>query len=142
MGSKKNKKQKKPTAQKTYDEVVGQRDFTQKPKLHGAMLEDMVDHHVERTGIYPFTFTTAFVLFFTSVFCCVVLPLIAGNNPESTPTIISISISLLMPTALAFSRYFVDSKRGICAGFYRTWMVTFAICVAVCYYLFVQGVSF
>ncbi len=140
MGKKKKTQAKASSHDKTYDEVISERDFTKKPKLHGAMLEDMVDHHVERTGMYPFTFTTAFLLFFTATFCCVILPYMFGENSELYPWIISVSMSIFMPLSLSFGRYFVDSKRGICTGFYKTLIVTFAIVVVVCYLLFVQGV--
>lgn len=43
---------------------------------------------------------------------------------------------MLTAAALAFGRYFVDSKRGLCRGFYLTFLVAFGAMTLICWLLF------
>ena len=112
-----------------------------RPKLHGVITEARVEEQVERSGSYPFTFTSSFILFVAAFAGFVLVPYAAGHFGADTRVASVVGISVLLPPALALTRYFLDSKRGICRGFWLTLGVSFAVCLLVSGLLFIGGVS-
>ena len=111
-----------------------------RPKLHGVITEAMVPDQLERSGTYPFTFSSSLILFVAAFAGGVLVPALAGELGLDARVATVAGISVLLPLALALTRYFLDSKRGLCRGFWITLGVSFAVCVLVVSLLLFGGI--
>lgn len=110
-----------------------------KLKLHGVMTEDMVPDQIERAGTHPFTFSGALLITGSVLLGGFVVPLqLSGAGIEFRASALVLQ-PLFTATALAVSRYFVDSRRGACRGFWVTFVVTLVVCFALLYALLYKG---
>ncbi len=119
-----------------------QKDYTVEPapKLHGVITDKMVDGQVEQSGVYPFTFSSSLIIMGAGIVGGVVVPACVEAMGVDARLWTVAALSVLVSLALAFTRYFVDSRRGICRGFWVTLAVSFVALVVVLWLLFYRGV--
>ena len=108
-------------------------------KLVGVMPEDMANE-VQATGTVPFTFKSAFLLAGAVLLGTIAIPFFAFQVGVSVGVSTTCAAPMLTAAALAFGRYFVDSKRGLCRGFYLTFLVAFGAMTLICWLLFFKGI--
>lgn len=108
-------------------------------KLVGVMPERMADE-VKATGSYPFTFKSAFILAGAALLGTIVIPFFATQAGGTIGFATTTALPPLLASALAFTRYFIDSDRGLVRGFFITLAVTFAAVLVICWLLFYQGI--
>ncbi len=116
------------------------REGASKTKLHGVITEQMVPEQVERSGLYPFTFTSAAILMGCALIGGILIPWQAEGLGAPVNLSMVVALPPLLAMGLAVSRYFVDSKRGICRGFWIIFGVTWAISALVLYMMLFQGI--
>lgn len=110
-------------------------------KFHGVITEDGVQEQTERTGVYPFTFTSSAIIAIAALLGYLVLPMLlvlAGVGVKMTTLVLGPSCVAL---ALAATRYLIDSKRGVIWGFWVTFAVTLVVLLAITYLLVFQGIA-
>lgn len=110
-------------------------------KLHGVITEDYLKEQVERTGTYPFTFSSSIIIAVSALLGAVVIPYLAEIQGLDARAAGVCALSVLVPCALAGTRYFLDSDRGVCRGLWVTLGVSFAAVLLVSYLLYFKGVS-
>lgn len=108
-------------------------------KLVGVMPEGMADE-VKATGFVPFTFKSAIILAIAVLLGTIAVPFLASKAGVGIGLSTTCAAPILTASALAFTRYFVDSERGLCRGFYVTFLVAFAALTLICWLLFFQGI--
>lgn len=139
MSGKKSRKQKQ-----AHDSVAGSKKKagrTPETKLHGVITEAMVPDQVKRSGLYPFTFSSALVLMAAALVGGVIIPWQVERFGIAVELSMTVVLPPLLAAGLAISRYFIDSKRGVCRGFWITFCVTWAVSVIILYLLFFQGIA-
>lgn len=107
--------------------------------LVGVMPEEMANE-VRSTGGVPFTFKSAFLLAGAVLLGTIVIPFFASKAGVGIGVSTLFSAPILSAAALAFGRYFIDSKRGLCRGFYLTFLVTFGALLLMCWLLFFKNI--
>lgn len=108
-------------------------------KLVGVMPDDMANE-VQATGTVPFTFKSAFLLAGAVLLGTIIIPFFASQAGVGIGVSTTCAAPVLTAAALAFGRYFIDSKRGLCRGFYMTFLVTLGAMTLICWLLFFQGI--
>lgn len=108
-------------------------------KLVGVMPEQMAED-IRETGSYPFTFKSAFIIAAAALLGTIAIPFLASQAGIWIGLSTLMSLPLLLAASLAYTRYFVDSRRGWCRGFAVTFLVAFVACAAVVWLLFYQGI--
>lgn len=108
-------------------------------KLVGVMPEDLANE-VTATGSVPFTFKSAFLLGGAVLLGTIVIPFFASKAGVGIGLSTTCAASVLTASALAFSRFFLDSKRGLCQGFFITFAVALASLTLLCWLLFFRGI--
>lgn len=96
-------------------------------KFHGVIRNDMVEEQTASAGFVPFTFSTSALLLISSLIGAILVPqvlLICGVSYEVT---LVQSLPLCVACALGYGRYFVDTKRGLCRGFFLTVAITYIL---------------
>lgn len=106
-------------------------------KLHGVITESMVPDQVERSGLYPFTFTSALLLLGSALLGGGVFPWLAGENGRLAALI---ALPILLAVAMGVSRYFIDSDRGVCPGLWVTSGITLVASFMILYLALFQGI--
>ncbi|EFL44062.1 hypothetical protein HMPREF9248_0343 [Fannyhessea vaginae PB189-T1-4] len=109
-------------------------------RFHGVITQDMVEEQTARSGLAPFTFTSAFIVLGMGLIGGVVLPGIAGACSADVPFTLFLTLPLFLAAALAFCRYFVDTHQGMGSGFYLTFLVCWAVSALIVYLLVYQGI--
>lgn len=109
-------------------------------RFHGVITEDMVEEQTARSGLAPFTFTSAFIVLGMGLIGGVVLPGIAGACSADVSFTLFLTLPLFLAAALAFCRYFVDTHQGMGSGFYLTFLVCWAVSALIVYLLVYQGI--
>lgn len=125
---------------RTSTAATDKRESPSRTKLHGVISEAMVDEQVERSGTYPFTFSSAFILFAAAFVGAVLVPYAADSLGLDAKVASVVGLSVLLSIALASTRYFLDSKRGVCQGFWITLGVSFVACLVVSGLLVFSGI--
>lgn len=108
-------------------------------KLHGVITQDRVEEQVERTGIHPFTFSSALLIAAAVCVGGIVVPFVANRMGGDMRLALNVALPVLLAAALGVGRYFVDSRRGVCRGLWVTMGVTLIACALVLYLLLYQG---
>ena len=108
-------------------------------KVVGVMPEALADE-VRESGVYPFTFTSAFIIAGALLVGTIFVPFLATRAGATVGEATTCAVPPLAALALAFTRFFIDSKRGFCRGFFITLGVAFACCLLLCWLLFYQGI--
>lgn len=108
-------------------------------RLVGVMPEEMA-REVRAGGFVPFTFKSASILAIAVLLGTIVIPFIASRAGVAIGVSTTITMPFLTAGALAFTRYFIDSERGWCKGFYLTLLVAFGTTALVCWLLFFRGI--
>ena len=116
-----------------------QRQTEDSRKLVGVMPEGMADE-VKKTGVYPFTFKSAFAIAAAALLGTIVIPFLVSGSGVSVALSTTVTLPVLMAAALAVTRYFVDSDRGLCRGFIITLVVAYIAVLLICWLLFYQGI--
>ena len=107
-------------------------------KLVGVMPEEMA-REVRASGSVPFTFKSAIILAVSVLLGAIVIPFFMSRIGVAIGTSTTISLPFLTAGALGCTRYFIDSERGFCKGFYLTLLVTFVATALACWLLFYKG---
>lgn len=131
-----NKKQATTKAQATTKRQAS----SQPVRFHGVITQDMVEEQTARSGLAPFTFTSAFIVLGMGLIGGVVLPGIAGACSADVSFTLFLTLPLFLAAALAFCRYFVDTHQGMGSGFYLTFLVCWAVSALIVYLLVYQGI--
>lgn len=113
---------------------------SQPVRFHGVITQDMVEEQTARSGLAPFTFTSAFIVLGMGLIGGVVLPGIAGACSADVSFTLFLTLPLFLAAALAFCRYFVDTHQGMGSGFYLTFLVCWAVSALIVYLLVYQGI--
>lgn len=108
-------------------------------KLVGVMPDDMA-REVEGAGVYPFTFTSAFILAGAVLLGTIIIPFLLDGQGVYIGLSTTLACPLLLAAAIAFTRYFVDSRRGICFGFWLTFVIALLAATLICWLLFYKGI--
>lgn len=108
-------------------------------KLMGVMPEVMANE-VAATGFAPFTFKSAFLLAGAILLGTIVIPYLASSAGVDVGLSTTCAAPVLTAAALAFGRFFVDSKRGFCKAFYLTFLLALGAFLLICWLLFFQGI--
>lgn len=103
------------------------------------MPEDLANE-VTATGSVPFTFKSAFLLGGAVLLGTIVIPFFASKAGVGIGLSTTCAAPVLTASALAFSRFFLDSKRGLCQGFFITFAVALASLTLLCWLLFFRGI--
>ena len=109
-------------------------------KLVGVMPEAMADEVTAASGTYPFTFKSAFIIAAAALLGTILIPFLATQSGGTIQFATTAATPPLVAIALAFTRYFVDSERGLARGFFTTLGVAFAVLLAICWLLFYKGI--
>lgn len=135
---------KQPAATKSRTTTKGQASKQQASRqpvrFHGVITQDMVEEQTARSGLAPFTFTSAFIVLGMGLIGGVVLPGIAGACSADVSFTLFLTLPLFLAAALAFCRYFVDTHQGMGSGFYLTFLVCWAVSALIVYLLVYQGI--
>lgn len=113
---------------------------TEKTKLHGVITEQMVPEQVERSGLYPFTFSSAAILMGCALIGGILIPWQAQGIGVSVDLAMLVALPPLLAFGLSISRYFVDSQRGLCRGFWSMFAVTWAVSALILYLMLFCGI--
>lgn len=125
----------------TKAQATTKRQASRQPvRFHGVITEDMVEEQTARSGLAPFTFTSAFIVLGMGLIGGVVLPGIAGACSADVSFTLFLTLPLFFAAALAFCRYFVDTHQGMGSGFYLTFLVCWAVSALIVYLLVYQGI--
>ena len=125
----------------TKAQATTKRQASRQPvRLHGVITQDMVEEQTARSGLAPFTFTSAFIVLGMGLIGGVVLPGIAGACSADASFTLFLTLPLFLAAALAFCRYFVDTHQGMGSGFYLTFLVCWAVSALIVYLLVYQGI--
>lgn len=125
----------------TKAQATTKRQASRQPvRFHGVITQDMVEEQTARSGLAPFTFTSAFIVLGMGLIGGVVLPGIAGACSADVSFTLFLTLPLFLAAALAFCRYFVDTHRGMGSGFYLTFLVCWAVSALIVYLLVYQGI--
>lgn len=125
----------------TKAQATTKRQASRQPvRFHGVITEDMVEEQTARSGLAPFTFTSAFIVLGMGLIGGVVLPGIAGACSADVSFTLFLTLPLFLAAALAFCRYFVDTHQGMGSGFYLTFLVCWAVSALIVYLLVYQGI--
>ena len=108
-------------------------------KLVGVLPKDMASE-VQTSGTVPFTFKSAFLLAGAVLLGTIIIPFFASRVGVGIDVSTTCAAPVLMAGALAFGRYFIDSKRGFCRGFYLTFLMTFGAFTIICWLLLFRGI--
>lgn len=110
-------------------------------KFHGVITEDRVQEQTERTGVYPFTFTSSAIIATAALLGYLVLPvLLSMAGVDVKVTMLALG-PLCVSLALAATRYLIDSKRGVTRGFWVTFAVALSVLLTITYLLVFRGVA-
>lgn len=109
-------------------------------RLVGVMPETMANEVKTTAGVYPFTFKSAFIIAGAALLSTIIIPFLATQAGGSIQLATTLATPPFLAAALAFTRYFVDSDRGLTRGFFITFAVTFFALLAICWLLFYQGI--
>lgn len=100
-------------------------------KLHGVITEAMVPEQTERAGLAPFTFSSALLIMGAALVGGILIPWQASTWGIDVNVSMTAALPPLLALALAVSRYYVDTDRHACRGFWvllgATWLVTLVI---------------
>lgn len=110
-------------------------------KLHGVITEQMVPEQVERSGLYPFTFSSAAILMGCALVGGILIPWQTQKIGISVDLSMVLALPPLLALGLAVSRYFIDSKRGLCRGFWIVFAITWAASALILYLMLFQGIA-
>lgn len=125
----------------TKAQATTKRQASRQPvRFHGVITQDMVEEQTARSGLAPFTFTSAFIVLGMGIIGGVVLPGIAGACSADVSFTLFLTLPLFLAAALAFCRYFVDTHQGMGSGFYLTFLVCWAVSALIVYLLVYQGI--
>lgn len=125
----------------TKAQATTKRQASRQPvRFHGVITQDMVEEQTARSGLAPFTFTSAFIVLGMGLIGGVVLPGIAGACSADVSFTLFLTLPLFLAAALAFCRYFVDTNQGMGSGFYLTFLVCWAVSALIVYLLVYQGI--
>lgn len=125
----------------TKTQATTKRQASRQPvRFHGVITQDMVEEQTARSGLAPFTFTSAFIVLGMGLIGGVVLPGIAGACSADVSFTLFLTLPLFLAAALAFCRYFVDTHQGMGSGFYLTFLVCWAVSALIVYLLVYQGI--
>lgn len=125
----------------TKAQATTKRQASRQPvRFHGVITEDMVEEQTARSGLAPFTFTSAFIVLGMGLIGGVVLPGIAGACSADVSFTLFLTLPLFLAAALAFCRYFVDTHQGMGSGFYLTFLACWAVSALIVYLLVYQGI--
>lgn len=125
----------------TKAQATTKRQASRQPvRFHGVITEDMVEEQTARSGLAPFTFTSAFIVLGMGLIGGVVLSGIAGACSADVSFTLFLTLPLFLAAALAFCRYFVDTHQGMGSGFYLTFLVCWAVSALIVYLLVYQGI--
>lgn len=125
----------------TKAQATTKRQASRQPvRFHGVITQDMVEEQTARSGLVPFTFTSAFIVLGMGLIGGVVLPGIAGACSADVSFTLFLTLPLFLAAALAFCRYFVDTHQGMGSGFYLTFLVCWAVSALIVYLLVYQGI--
>lgn len=125
----------------TKAQATTKRQASRQPvRFHSVITEDMVEEQTARSGLAPFTFTSAFIVLGMGLIGGVVLPGIAGACSADVSFTLFLTLPLFLAAALAFCRYFVDTHQGMGSGFYLTFLVCWAVSALIVYLLVYQGI--
>lgn len=125
----------------TKAQATTKRQASRQPvRFHGVITQDMVEEQTARSGLAPFTFTSAFIVLGMGLIGGVVLPGIAGACSADVSFTLFLTLPLFLAAALAFCRYFVDTHQGMGSGFYLTFLVCWAVSALIVYLLVYQGI--
>ena len=125
----------------TKAQATTKRQASRQPvRFHGVITEDMVEEQTARSGLAPFTFTSAFIVLGMGLIGGVVLPGIAGACSADVSFTLFLTLPIFLAAALAFCRYFVDTHQGMGSGFYLTFLVCWAVSALIVYLLVYQGI--
>lgn len=110
-------------------------------RMHGVIPNDRVDEQVERTGTYPFTFTSSAIIACSALLGYLILPaILLGAGVEAKISMLVLG-PLLISGALALTRYFLDSKRGPTRGFWMTLAISLLALLLVTYLMAFRGIA-
>ena len=125
----------------TKAQATTKRQASRQPvRFHGVITQDMVEEQTARSGLAPFTFTSAFIVLGMGLIGGVVLPGIAGACSADVSFTLFLTLPLFLAAALSFCRYFVDTHQGMGSGFYLTFLVCWAVSALIVYLLVYQGI--
>ncbi len=136
-----SKQARNKTQATTKVQATTKRQASRQPvRFHGVITQDMVEEQTARSGLAPFTFTSAFIVLGMGLIGGVVLPGIAGACSADVSFTLFLTLPLFLAAALAFCRYFVDTHQGMGSGFYLTFLVCWAVSALIVYLLVYQGI--
>ncbi len=136
-----SKQARNKTQATTKAQATTKRQASRQPvRFHGVITQDMVEEQTARSGLAPFTFTSAFIVLGMGLIGGVVLPGIAGACSADVSFTLFLTLPLFLAAALAFCRYFVDTHQGMGSGFYLTFLVCWAVSALIVYLLVYQGI--
>ena len=136
-----SKQARNKTQATTKVQATPKRQASRQPvRFHGVITQDMVEEQTARSGLAPFTFTSAFIVLGMGLIGGVVLPGIAGACSADVSFTLFLTLPLFLAAALAFCRYFVDTHQGMGSGFYLTFLVCWAVSALIVYLLVYQGI--
>lgn len=136
-----SKQARNKTQATTKAQATTKRQASRQPvRFHGVITQDMVEEQTARSGLAPFTFTSAFIVLGMGLIGGVVLPGIAGACSADVSFTLFLTLPLFLAAALAFCRYFVDTHQGMSSGFYLTFLVCWAVSALIVYLLVYQGI--
>jgi hypothetical protein len=110
------------------------------PKLHGVATEEVAQEQITRTGTYPFTFKSAFLITGAAVVGGILFPFLADMMGGDVRLVLLVGLTVTMAPAIAVSRYFFDSNRGICQGFWITLVIMLVAISCISYLLLYKGI--
>lgn len=96
-------------------------------KFHGVIRNDMVEEQTASAGFVPFTFSTSVLLLISSLIGAILVPQVLSICGVSYEVTLVQSLPLCVACALGYGRYFVDTKRGLCRGFFLTVAITYIL---------------
>lgn len=136
-----SKQARNKTQATTKVQATTKRQASRQPvRFHGVITQEMVEEQTARSGLAPFTFTSAFIVLGMGLIGGVVLPGIAGACSADVSFTLFLTLPLFLAAALAFCRYFVDTHQGMGSGFYLTFLVCWAVSALIVYLLVYQGI--
>lgn len=136
-----SKQARNKTQATTKAQATTKRQASRQPvRFHGVITQDMVEEQTARSGLAPFTFSSAFIVLGMGLIGGVVLPGIAGACSADVSFTLFLTLPLFLAAALAFCRYFVDTHQGMGSGFYLTFLVCWAVSALIVYLLVYQGI--
>ena len=108
-------------------------------KLKGVMTASLADEIAESSGFTGFSFKSSFLIAGAVVLGCLVIPYLASLAGLPVNATVLVALPVLLGLALALSRFYIDTDRGLCRGFAITFVVCAAVSAAVVWLLLYQG---